>query len=124
MNSFQNFLYFINENFTSLIVIIGLIIAIYKKSKDYFSKSNEEKIEIAKKQIREVVLRLITEAELDFEEWDQAGSIKRSQVIGEIFTKYPILSKSIDQESVIKWIDNEIDNSLKTLRDVIANNEE
>lgn len=121
MDGIQNFLTFINDNWTSIIVIIGLILAIYKKAKVYFSKSNDEKIAIAKAQIKERILKIITDTEIDFEEWNQAGSIKRSQVIGEIFEKYPILSKSINQQEVISWIDKEIDNSLKTLRKVVAN---
>lgn len=121
MNGIQNFLSLINDNWTSIMVIIGLVIAIYKKSKVYFSKSNDEKIAIAKAQIRERMLKMITDAEINFEEWNQAGSIKRSQVIGEIFEKYPILSKSINQQEVVNWIDKEIDISLKTLREVVAN---
>lgn len=121
MDGIQNFLSLINDNWTSVMVVIGLILAIYKKAKVYFSKSNDEKIAIAKVQIRERMLKMITDAEIDFEEWNQAGSIKRSQVIGEIFEKYPILSKSINQQKVISWIDEEIDNSLKTLRKVVAN---
>lgn len=121
MDGIQNFLSLINDNWTSIMVIIGLILAIYKKAKVYFSKSNDEKIAIAKAQIRERMLKMITDAEIDFEEWNQAGSIKRSQVIGEIFEKYPVLSKSINQQEVISWIDEEIDNSLKTLRKVVAN---
>lgn len=121
MDGIQNFLSLINDNWTSIMVIIGLILAIYKKAKIYFSKSNDEKIAIAKAQIRERMLKMITDAEIDFEEWNRAGSIKRSQVIGEIFEKYPILSKSINQQEVTSWIDEEIDNSLKTLRKVVAN---
>ena len=37
---------------------------------------------------------------------------------------YPVLSKAINQEELIAWIDSEIDNSLKTLRDVIEINKE
>ena len=124
MDGIQNFLSIINDNWTGIMVIIGLLLAIYKKAKDYFSKSNEEKKEIAKAQIRERLLKMVTDAEIDFERWNRAGSIKRSQVIGDIFEKYPILSKSVDQKDVIDWIDNEIDNSLKTLREVVANNGE
>lgn len=121
MDGIQNFLSLINDNWTNIIIIIGLILAIYKKTKVYFLKSNDEKIAIAKVQIRERMLKMITDAEIDFEEWNQAGSIKRSQVIGEIFEKYPVLSKSINQQEVISWIDEEIDNSLKILREVVAN---
>ena len=51
----QNFLQIINDNWTTIIVIIGLIVAIVKKAKDYLSKSDEEKIEIAK--MRELKLK-------------------------------------------------------------------
>ena len=122
LNGIQNFLTFINDIWTSIMVIIGLCIAIYRKAKDYFSKSDEEKIAIAKTQIHEMILKLITDAEVDYEEWSKAGSIKRSQVIGEIFATYPILSKVVDQNELIQWIDDEIDNALNTLRKVIEEN--
>ena len=122
LTGIQNFLQIINDNWTTIIVIIGLVIAIIKKAKDYFSKSDEEKIEIAKKQIQETILKMISDAEVDYEEWNKAGSIKRSQVINEIFEKYPVLSKITDQEHIIKWIDETIDDSLKTLREIVSNN--
>jgi len=115
----QNFLEFVFNNWTAIAVCIGLALGVYEKAKDYFKKSREEKISVAKAQIREVMLKMVSEAELDFEDWNKAGSIKRSQVISEIFNKYPILSKAVDQKKLIKWIDNEIDTSLKNLNDVI-----
>ena len=124
LTGIQNFLSFINDNWTNIIVIIGLAISIGKKAKDYFVKSDEEKIAIAKSQIHETMLRMITDAEVDYEEWVKAGSIKRSQVIEEIFIKYPILSKVVDQTDLIKWIDDEIKNALKELRKVIEINKE
>ena len=122
LTGIQNFLEIVNNNWTTIIVIIGLIIAISKKAKNYFSKSDEEKIAIAKKQIQETMLRMITEAEISYEEWNKAGSIKRSQVIEEIFTNYPVLSKVVNQEELIEWIDSEINNSLKTLIEIVKEN--
>lgn len=122
LTGIQNFLGIVNENWTTIMVIIGLTIAISKKAKDYFSKSDEEKIAIAKKQIQEAMLRMITEAEISYEEWNKAGSIKRSQVIEEIFTNYPVLSKVINQDELIAWIDTEINNALKTLREIVKEN--
>ena len=123
LNGIQNFLSFIDSNWTNIIVIIGLGISVGKKIKDYISKSDEEKIAIAKAQIHEMILKMISDAEEDYNEWIKAGSIKRSQVIGEIFASYPILSKVIDQESLINWIDDEIDNALDELRKIIEENE-
>lgn len=118
----QNFLEIVNDNWTTIMVIVGLCIAIGKKVVDYFGKTDEEKIAIAKKHVHEAILRMITEAEMSYEEWNKAGSIKRSQVIEEIFTNYPVLSKVVDQDELISWIDTEIDNALVTLRDVIEEN--
>lgn len=122
LDGIKNFLTFINQNWTSIAVIIGLAIAVAKKVAAYFSKSDEEKIDIAKKQIRETVLKLITDAEQDYEEWKLAGSIKRAQVIDEIFANYPILSKVTDQKELIAWIDDAIDDSLVTLRKIVEEN--
>ena len=124
LNGIQNFLQFINDNWTSIIVIIGLLISIIRKVMNYLKKSDDEKIEIAKKQIQETMLRLITEAEIDYQEWVKAGSIKRSQVIEEIFLMYPVLSKVANQEELIAWIDDVIDESLETMREIFAKNSE
>lgn len=122
LDGIRNFLEFVNENWTSIAVVLGLVIAIVKKIIKYFSKSDEEKIAIAKKQIKETMLKLITDAEQDYEEWKQAGSIKRAQVIDELFANYPILSKVTNQEDLIKWIDDTIDESLVTLRGIVTSN--
>ena len=124
LDGVKNFLEFVNENWTTIVVIIGLIIAIAKKGVAFFSKSDEEKIAIAKKQIQETVLKLITDAEENYNEWKQAGSIKRAQVIDELFANYPILSKVTNQEDLIKWIDDVIDESLITLREIVENNKQ
>lgn len=122
LNGIQNFLQFINDNWTAIIIIISLIIAIVQKARSYFNKSNAEKIEIAKKQISQVVLKLITDAEIDYNDLVSAGSIKRSQVIQKIFNDYPILTKATDQKAIIEWIDDTINNSLKELRKIVEIN--
>lgn len=122
LKGIQNFLQFINNNWTAVIIVISLLIALYQKIKSFISKSNEEKIEQAKKQIKEICLKLVTDAEIDYENWNQAGSIKRAQVIQKIFTDYPILAKVTDQESLIKWIDDTINNALKELRKIVTEN--
>lgn len=122
LNGIQNFLQFINDNWTAIIIIISLIVAIVQKVRSYFSKSNAERIEIAKKQISQIVLKLITDAEVDYTEWTKAGSIKRAQVIQKIFADYPILARATDQENVITFIDETINSSLKELRKIVAEN--
>ena len=123
LNGIKNLLSFINDNWTTILVIIGLALALWKKIESYSKLSTNKKIEIAKKQISENILKLITQAEKDYAEWEKAGSIKRSEVISEIYKEYPILAKVVNQEELVKWIDEQIDNALPTLRDIIKQNE-
>lgn len=123
LNGIKNFLQFVNDNWTLIIIIISLIVAIVQKAKKYFAKSTEEQIATAKSQISEIVLKLITDAEVDYKDWKKAGSIKRSQVIQKIFDEYPILAKVADQQEVVNWIDEMIDTSLKELRNIVAENQ-
>ena len=122
LKGIQNFLEYINNNWTTILIIIGLIIGIWKKIESYLKKSDDEKITIAKQQISQSILRMISEAERDYDTWREAGQIKRSKVIQQVYKEYPILSKIADQDELIKWIDAEIDNSLKELRKVIKEN--
>ena len=123
LNGIKNFLSLINDNWTTILVIVGLALALLKKIESYSKLSTDKKIEIAKKQISENILKLITQAEQDYAEWEKAGSIKRSEVISEIYKEYPILAKVVNQEELVKWIDEQIDNALPTLRDIIKENE-
>ena len=123
LNGIKNFLSLINDNWTTILVIVGLALALWKKIESYSKLSTDKKIETAKKQISENILKLITQAEKDYAEWEKAGSIKRSEVISEIYKEYPILAKVVNQEELVKWIDEQIDNALPTLRDIIKENE-
>ena len=123
LNGIKNFLSLINDNWTTILVIVGLALALWKKIESYSKLSTDKKIEIAKKQISENILKMITQAEKDYAEWEKAGSIKRSEVISEIYKEYPILAKVVNQEELVKWIDEQIDNALPTLRDIIKQNE-
>ena len=124
LNGIQKFLELINDNWTTIMVILGLTVAIAKKAKNDLAKSDDEKIAIAKIQICETILRLVAEAEMDYEEWNVAGSIKRAQVINQIYEQYPVLSKIVDQPELVAWIDKQIDDALDTLRYIIKENQD
>ena len=123
LDGIKNFLHIIEANWTTILVCIGIIIGLVQRARIFFKKSKEERIEIAKKQVRQTILEMVTKAEKDFADVNKAGEIKRSQVIKEIYDQYPIFTKIIDQETVVAWIDEEINNSLKTLRAVVKENE-
>ena len=122
LDGIMKFLTFINDNWMMITTIIGLALAIGKKIKNYMSKSREEKIAIAKQQISEGMLKWVSLAERDWREWEKAGQIKRSQVIDLVFEKYPILSEVTNQEEIIMWLDDTIDEALKEMRKIFENN--
>ena len=124
LNGIKNFLQIINENWVTICVIISLAISAFQKIKGFMNKSNKEKIAIAKKQIRETMLKMVSDAECDYDEWNKSGKIKRSQVIKKIYEMYPILAKAVNQDELTAWIDAEIDASLGTLNTLIENIEE
>ena len=56
LKGIQNFLQFLNDNWTAITVIIALALALYGKIKSFLKKSNAGKIEIAKVQAKEIIL--------------------------------------------------------------------
>lgn len=122
LNGLYNFLNFIETNWGMIAAIVILTISIGKKIYAFLGKSQEERVEIAKKQISETMLKWVTEAEKDYRLWVSAGVMKRSQVIDQILDKYPILSKVTNQEEIIAWLDDTIDEALKTMRKIFEEN--
>ena len=55
-------------------------------------------------------------------EMDERIVREQGMSVNEIFEKYPILSKVTNQSQIIDWIDQTIDESLKTLREIVSNN--
>jgi hypothetical protein len=51
LKGLQNFLEFVNNNWTSILVIIGLIIGLYKKIESFWKLSTDQKVAIAKHEI-------------------------------------------------------------------------
>ena len=113
LNKIIEFLSFANNYWTLIIVIIGLGYALYEKIKKYAETSKTEKIEMARAALKENLLKYMADAEIEWSSYKKAGEIKRSQVIAKIYQDYPILKEYVDQDELIKFIDEQID-SLKT----------
>lgn len=122
MKSLVNFLQWLNDNWSAIIVIIGLIVALGMKIKSYLKLSNQEKIEIAYHAIKQRILTYVSDAEKDYEKYKKSGSIKRAEVIDKIYKEYPILNKVADQTAVTTKLDELIDDALVDLRAVIEKN--
>ncbi len=123
MESLKNALQYIYDNWSLIVICAGLCIAIYRKVKNWISLSEEAKIKLVKSQLQEIILKYISDAEFEYAEIIQSGSLKRSKVISQIYEDYPIFKKIVDQNKLIKWIDDLIDSALPTLRDMLENNE-
>lgn len=124
LTGIKNFLQLIYENWFLIIAILSLCYGIYKKISIFFDKSTEERIAIAKIQIQQGILKMISDSEKSYETWVKAGEIKRSQVIKQIYSEYPILEKVQNQDELIEWMDEQIKDALKTLRKVVAETKE
>lgn len=135
LDGIYNFLNFLNENWTLICSIFVVALAITKKAQAFFAKSKEEReeiakaelenqIAIAKAQISEIMLKLVTDAEESYLKWVSAGAVKRAQVINEVFEMYPILSKVSNQEEVIAFLDDTINEAMKTMRKIFEENQQ
>lgn len=122
LNGVKNFLQLVNDNWTTIVVIIGLGIGVYRKVKNYLALSNDAKIELAWKSISETMLSMVSDAESNYLAWKEAGAIKRAEVINRIFTEYPILELVTDREEVLNRIDDMIDEALKEMRVIFEKN--
>lgn len=119
MNGIVNFLTFIKENWTLITTIVGLLLWIFIKVSNYIKLSREEKINIALNNVKNIMLTLVTEAE---QLWNsKTGEIKRSQVLKEIFDKYPILKEVVNQDEIIEKIDEMINESLIKMEEILKN---
>lgn len=126
MDGLLNFLKLIEENWTTILAIATLLFAIYMKVKSAVNKwlkmtdeerqkETEEQIKKAKQAIANYILSLVAQAEIDWAD-KGLGPIKRAQVIEKIYKDYPILLEVVDQQELMRFIDEHIDLALETVR--------
>lgn len=123
MKNITEFVELFNNMWVLIVVIVGLSIHMYNKITKYIKLSKEEKVEAALKIIKEELLKLMSDAEIEWQEFSKSGMIKKSQVITEIYNKFPFLVNYISQEELINKI-TEMINETKTEMDKIINNQE
>lgn len=127
MNGLLSFLQFLDKNWTMLVAIATLLFALYLKIKSAVNKwlvmtdkekqkEIEENIKKAKQAIANYILSLVASAEIDWE-GTGLGPIKRAQVIEKIYKEYPILLEVVDQQELMRFIDEHIDQALEVVRE-------
>lgn len=117
MNGIVNFLTFIKENWTTIITILGLLLWIGLKIKDYIKLSKEQKIEMALENAKKVCLSIVKTAEDIF--GSNTGKIKKSYVINELLNKYPILQEVTTREELEQELDKIIEDSLSQMKQIL-----
>ena len=118
MKSLTELLTFLNNNWTFIVIIIGLALMLYKKIQSYMKLSTDEKIDAALTAIRNTIVSKMVDAQLDWYGIKDAGSAKRSEVISQIYDEYPILKAYSNQDELIKEIDKIIDQALNEVKEL------
>ena len=119
--SIEIFLNFILENWTFITTLLACLYLGYVKIKKWNALSQEEKIDATLKILREQMLSYVSEAEKEF--GVGTGKLKRSEVIKKIYKDFPHLNKVINQDELIKTLDEYIDDSLVELKKLLESNE-
>lgn len=123
MEAIKNTITLIQENWTNILIVISFVIVAAKKVIEYIKMSKEERVEAALKIIKSELLKIMADAEIEWEEYKKSGEIKKSQVITEIYNKFPFLKDYIDQDELIQRITEMIDEEKEKMDKIINNND-
>ena len=103
---------FITNYWSFFILIICLFVIVTETIEKFKGMSEEQRIEALMKLIKELIIKLMADAEINWSEITKSGKIKRAEVISEVYKQYPILSTFKDQEAIIAEIDKMIDEAV------------
>jgi len=117
MKGILNALNFINDNWATIIAIVGLIVAITGKTVQFFRLSKEQKKAFVTTQISNMVLHLVAEAENLY--GSKTGEIKRSYVFDKIYTTFPELQNLISRDELERVVDDAIESALEKIKDIL-----
>lgn len=107
----------------AIFILLAISIAIINIV--HFSKlTREEQVEAILKVIKVEVIKLMADAELDWSHIEKAGEIKKAEVISKIYDKFPILSKYMNQEELLKRISNIIEKEKERMDRIINKDKE
>ena len=72
--------------------------------------TKEERVNTALKAIKEELLKLMSDAEIEWEDYKKSGELKKSQVLKEIYSQFPFLATYIDQDTLVNKLYDKIPN--------------
>ena len=119
MDGIKNLLSWLNNNWSFIIIIIGLGLFACRKITDFMKLSEEDQINQILIAVKGILLSKMAEAEIGWEDYKKSGDLKRSEVINEIYKEFPILKDICDQEKLIEIITSMIDDEMDNMNRII-----
>nr|DAN38507.1 MAG TPA: hypothetical protein [Caudoviricetes sp.] len=119
MTGFNNFIHLIQSQWTNIVVVIAIIATVVKTALSYSSMTEEQRVQSALKVVKEELMRLMCQAEIQWKDYKKSGDLKRSQVIKDIYNQFPFLSKYMDQDKLVKTIYEMIDKQMDNMDNLL-----
>ena len=119
MEGINQFIDFLKLNYPNIIVIVAIILTVFNEIRKYIPMSKEERIDAALRIIKAEILKMMSDAEIEWADYKKSGMLKKSQVINEIYDKFPVLADCVDQEMLICKIEEIIDNEMNNMNSII-----
>ena len=110
-------------NYIPEIVIIAVgIFGVFKSYLKVSKLSKEQKVEAALKVVKEEVLSLMSNAEIEWKGYKKSGALKRSKVLTDIYTQFPYLATYIDQDTLCQKIYDMIETEMENMKNIMSEN--
>lgn len=119
MTGFNNFIHLIQSQWTNIVVVIAIIATVVKTALSYSTMTEEQRVQSALKVVKEELMRLMCQAEIQWKDYKKSGDLKRSQVIKDIYNQFPFLSKYMDQDKLVKTIYEMIDKQMDNMDNLL-----
>lgn len=119
MNGLSNTLEFIQENWSNILLIITAIVTVIYRVISFNKLSKQQKVEAILTIVKSELLKFMSEAEIDWKEYEKSGLLKKSDVITKIYDKFPLLKEYLDQDTLIQTISNMIDSGMTEMNKIV-----
>lgn len=111
----------LSNSLPTIIIVLAIIIGVVRMVIQYSKMTKEERVNAALKVIKEELLKLMSDAEIEWEDYKKSGELKKSQVLKEIYSQFPFLATYIDQDTLVNKLYELIDNEMENMNKIINN---
>ncbi len=102
-----------------LIVLVLAILAGIREYKKYMNMSKEDRLKAILTIVKKEVLELMCSAEEIYSEYEKSGKLKESNVISQIYKKFPVLSEFKNQDEIIDIISGFIKDEMDSMNKIV-----